>query len=175
MYHKLINIDNIITSKPDKIIKRAKAFLVNSNKEVIIIKTNTGCMLPGGHLENNESINNALFRELREELGQKYLEVKNITPFYEVEYWANKNGLKIQSIVYYFLVNTNKVPNISNRQLTNREKSGNFEVNIIKFDKLREFVINCVVPNRVDINSAIANEILEAIDLIKKNHLIEMQ
>lgn len=48
----------------------------DSNEKIAIIKTPTGYFLPGGGLEGNESHNQCLLREAKEEMGWE-IEVKN--------------------------------------------------------------------------------------------------
>lgn len=52
----------------------AYALILNPNGELAVVKTSLGLFLPGGGLDDNESPEEALSRELHEEVGFKLLQ-----------------------------------------------------------------------------------------------------
>lgn len=91
---KQINIygDNY-NAKTSKVREACRAFIANDGK-ILISYENKNCqlMLPGGGLENNESFEECLIREVEEETGY-IVKVKNkivtINEYYEDYLWIN--------------------------------------------------------------------------------------
>ena len=65
---KIVNYDHIKKKDINDRIIRVKALIINSKKEILLAKAYTTIQFPGGHLEENESLNEALKRELKEEI-----------------------------------------------------------------------------------------------------------
>ncbi|MCX6737024.1 MAG: NUDIX hydrolase [Candidatus Parcubacteria bacterium] len=70
------------------ILKKGNTFLILKNNKEDINNLNVGWESPGGHLEENENIEQALFRELKEE--------------------TNLTDIKILSPIHSFLFDTGK-------------------------------------------------------------------
>ena len=60
---------NIFENEVTEIVKRVKVLLINSNNELLLAYSNNCYQFPGGHVEDGESLLNAVYREIKEETG----------------------------------------------------------------------------------------------------------
>lgn len=63
------NEDNLEEKDINNYVGRAKMLLVNSKGECLLGYGNNAYQLPGGHLEENETYEECLIREVMEETG----------------------------------------------------------------------------------------------------------
>lgn len=120
-----------------EVVKRVKILLVNSKKEILLGYSYNNYQFPGGHVEENENLIEAVYREIEEETGI-FLDKDNTIKPFAVHYgyykdWPsiNKNR-KIE--IYYYEIKTDKVPNLDNTKYTENEKEGNFQLRYINLD-----------------------------------------
>ena len=162
---KRILINNKSLSKDDldyKVI-RVKAFFVNSNNEVLLAHNNDTYQLIGGHLKKNESIDDCLIREIKEETGI-YLRSLN-TPFLNIttydDNYFNTNK-KVENSIYYYRVVSDAIPDLSNTEYDDIELQSDFNLFYVKLSDFENFIKNCMSEGTIDKN--IANEMLIALD-----------
>ena len=83
-----------------QLIHVAAGIIYDDEKRILIARKRKGLPMegfwefPGGKVENGESFNNALKRELKEELN---IEINNIQPFLDYEYISGANSLSMHS------------------------------------------------------------------------------
>lgn len=116
-----------------EVVKRVKVLLVNSNNDVLLGYSHNNYQFPGGHVEENETLVQAVNREVLEETGIE-LNITNIEPFacaigYYKDCPAEEKNRKIE--IYYYEVKTDEKPNLENTEYTENEKDGNFELRYI--------------------------------------------
>ena len=116
-----------------EVVKRVKVLLVNSNNDVLLGYSHNNYQFPGGHVEENETLVQAVNREILEETGIE-LNITNIEPFacaigYYKDWPAEGKNRKIE--IYYYEVKTDEKPNLENTEYTENEKDGNFELRYI--------------------------------------------
>ena len=116
-----------------EVVKRVKVLLVNSNNDVLLGYSHNNYQFPGGHVEENETLVQAVNREVLEETGIE-LNITNIEPFacaigYYKDWPAEGKNRKIE--IYYYEVKTDEKPNLENTDYTENEKDGNFELRYI--------------------------------------------
>ena len=142
---KIYNEDNLNINEIDEKTTRARAILVNSNKEILMCYSNglTHYEFPGGHLEGNETLEEGLKREIKEETGI-IIDVNNISPFYAIKYYcknyrnSNKNRLVE---IYYYVIYCDLVYDESKRKLDSNEIKQNYECRYVNMHELKNILI----------------------------------
>lgn len=131
MKETIYNYDCLNEEDITEVIIRVKALIINSSKEILLGKSDSSYQFPGGHLEVNESLIDALKREILEETGIALDEKEIDKPFYKVTY-LNKDypvkDINRKSEIYYYVVNTDKEVDISKVKLTENEAKNNYRV-----------------------------------------------
>ena len=133
MKQLITNKYNLTDSDMTEVVKRVKVLLVNSNNDVLLGYSHNNYQFPGGHVEENETLVQAVNREIFEETGIE-LNITNIEPFacaigYYKDWPAEGKNRKIE--IYYYEVKTDEKPNLENTEYTENEKDGNFELRYI--------------------------------------------
>ena len=133
MKQLITNNYNLTDSDMTEVVKRVKVLLVNSNNDVLLGYSYNNYQFPGGHVEENETLVQAVNREIFEETGIE-LNITNIEPFacaigYYKDWPAEGKNRKIE--IYYYEVKTDEEPNLENTEYTENEKNGNFELRYI--------------------------------------------
>lgn len=133
MKQLITNNYNLTDSDMTEVVKRVKVLLVNSNNDVLLGYSYNNYQFPGGHVEENETLVQAVNREILEETGIE-LNITNIEPFacaigYYKDWPAEGKNRKIE--IYYYEVKTDEKPNLENTEYTENEKNGNFELRYI--------------------------------------------
>ena len=133
MKQLITNKYNLTDSDMTEVVKRVKVLLVNSNNDVLLGYSHNNYQFPGGHVEEDETLVQAVNREILEETGIE-LNITNIEPFacaigYYKDWPAEGKNRKIE--IYYYEVKTDEKPNLENTEYTENEKDGNFELRYI--------------------------------------------
>lgn len=133
MKQLITNKYNLTDSDMTEVVKRVKVLLVNSNNDVLLGYSHNNYQFPGGHVEENETLVQAVNREVLEETGIE-LNITNIEPFacaigYYKDWPAEGKNRKIE--IYYYEVKTDEKPNLENTDYTENEKDGNFKLRYI--------------------------------------------
>lgn len=86
---KIYNYDNLTSDAIDETTTRARAIIINSNREVLMCYSNglQHYEFPGGHLEKNETLEESLKREILEETGIT-IDLEKVKPFYTIKYYC---------------------------------------------------------------------------------------
>lgn len=169
----VINIGNLINYEAES--KKVRLLSIKDNK-ILICNYNGFWMLPGGKIEQSESNEEALKREIKEELG---ITIENINEFVTVNTYAKdypsrldnkKEDKKIKTIYY----TTDKEVNlaIKRRKLSDKEKEGRFLITYMYIDEL----INKInTSTMTDKQRLFADEVLKVINYyLKKDKLIDL-
>lgn len=158
------NNDNIKLSDVTSISVRIKVLLINNGK--LLIGNEDGCfMFIGGHKEDNEKLIDTLKREVKEETGIELdSEVIN-DPFLKIIYlnkdYPNKRENR-ESDIYYYAVETIKLPNLENVNYTESEINKHFELINIDLNKAID-IIKENIPNHKD-NEIISKDMIIALE-----------
>ena len=164
------NADKIKIEDVQLFTTRVKVFILNKDKDVLIATSDTGCQLPGGHVEENEPIKESIKREVREETGIELSDEEIKEPFYEIKYikknYKNSGKNRLSNILYY-LVFSDKKPDISKINLTEREKLNNFAIQYVNIKNFEDFVLSYANSDQKEIDKTIAEEMLRVFNLIR--------
>ena len=158
------NSNNLNMKDINNIVKRAKAIIVNDKDEILLAKTDRAMFLPGGHVDEGETYDECLIREIEEETGVKLkkLEKKEII---NIEYYSKdypKKGTNSYYLSKYFVIKLNLKPNYNKLKLTEEEKQYNFKVIYVP----REKVLN-LLYNELNSDKSFGS-VLDTIDAIKE-------
>lgn len=132
----LYNNDSLTKEEINNKVERAKIVIVNSNNEVLLGFSKNEYQIIGGHLEEGESYDEGLIREVKEETGIE-LPYEKREPFIIIRYYTRNypnEGQNTEYIAKYFAIKTDLKPNISKMSLDQEEQKNNFEFRYIKLD-----------------------------------------
>ena len=121
------------------------------------------CQLPGGHVEDGETLIQGVIREIKEETGIELDEFEINKPFYEILYYiknyqgSNKN--RMANTLYYF-IKTDKEPNFNSLKLTTNEKKNEFHLVYFNINNFKKDVKGYISKEKNNKNKLIAEEIL---------------
>ena len=151
------NEDNLTLNDANKVTLRAKLIVENNNDEILICHMGVKYFLIGGHIDNDESDEQCLTREVAEESGVT-LNFSNILPIASSNY-INKdypqNGDFTYTNTNYYAIKYDLVPNIEMQNLTEEEKKENFKLMYIPKNEVINFL-----ENTKEINATLSDTIM---------------
>ena len=151
------NEDNLTLNDANKVTLRAKLIVENNNDEILICHMGVKYFLIGGHIDNDESDEQCLTREVAEESGVT-LDFSNILPIASSNY-INKDYPQNGDITYtntnYYAIKYDLVPNIEMQNLTDEEKKENFKLMYITKNEVINFL-----KNNKEINAILSDTIM---------------
>ncbi len=167
----ITNENHLKEEEMTEIVKRVKALLVNSKQELLLGYSYHTYQFPGGHVEENETLLNAVKRELKEETGIEIQE-NNLDYFackygYYKDYPKKGQNRKIE--IYYYEIKTDEKPNLENTSYTEEEAKGNFELRSIPLNN----VIEVLEQNAKEYGDpyGIADEMITLLTEYRREHL----
>lgn len=151
------NEDNLTLNDANKVTRRAKLIVENNNDEILICHMGVKYFLIGGHIDNDESDEQCLTREVAEESGVT-LNFSNILPIASSNY-INKDYPKEGTITYtntnYYAIKYDLVPNIEMQNLTEEEIKEKFKLMYIPKNEVINFL-----ENNKEINATLSDTIM---------------
>ena len=149
-------IDNKYNIKEEdvtEVVKRVKALLINSKDEILLAYSNNCYQFPGGHLEDGETMDECITREMKEETGIN-LEVSE-EPFlcistYDNDYFGS--GKKVLNSIYYYRFFTDDEPNYAETHYDELELATEFNLYYVNFSLLDKFLKKCINDGSIDPN-----------------------
>ena len=163
MKEVLINNDNLDISDIDEVVVRTKALIIDDNDNILLGYCNNIYQFPGGHMNEGETIDECLIREVREETG---IDIKDIPhklfmrTTYRTKNYRDTN-LSRQNEIYYFIIRTNLKYNPANTELDDYEKNGNYTVREIPLSDVKKVLEN---NKKSYIGEIIYKEMIEALN-----------
>lgn len=165
----LYNYDYLKEEEINKIVCRAKMVIVNSDDEILLGYGNSNYQLPGGHLEPNETFDECVVREVKEETGID-IPFENRKPFFVVQYMCKDYPSKNDNTKYianYYCIKTDEKPNLDEVNLTENEKEGMFDLQYIHKDDIVR-----VLENNMN-TCKNKNVVIDTLEVIKEYLKIE--
>jgi len=163
MKETIYNYDYLEDDDITEVVIRIKALIIN-DKNIILGNENNIYQFPGGHLEDNETFEECLKREVLEETGIEIDSNEIKRPFMKVTY-LNKDWPEIEknrkSEIYYYLIETIKNPDMSKVKYTDYEKQGNFKIESVPLSESISVIENNISKNEK--NKVIAPDMIMAI------------
>ena len=160
----IYNYDCLNEEDITETVIRAKALVINNNN-IIVGNENNILQFPGGHLEDDETLEQCLKREILEETGIE-IEDNEIKKMFMKVTFKNKDwpseGKNRKAEIYYYLIETTKEPNLEKTKYTDNEKKGNFKIESIPLINSIN-IIEKNIPNN-EKNKVIAPEMIMAIE-----------
>lgn len=132
------NEDNLRKEDINNSIKRAKILIINSNNEILLGYGHNTYQIIGGHVEDNESYDECIVREVKEETGIE-LSLEKREPFLQIVYYSRdypNEGLNSEYIINYYSINSDLKPDIDKINLTENEKEGLFEFRYVSLNNV---------------------------------------
>ncbi len=156
--NQVIHNENKLTlNDANRVTRRAKLIVENNNDEILICHMGVKYFLIGGHIDNDESDEQCLTREVAEESGVT-LNFSNILPIASSNY-INKDYPKNGDITYtntnYYAIKYDLVPNIEMQNLTEEEIKENFKLMYIPKNEVINFL-----ENTKEINATLSDTIM---------------
>jgi len=160
----LYNYDNLQEQDINRVVRRAKILIINSNDEILFAHSNNNYFFVGGRVEENETFEEGIVRETKEETGID-LPLEKREPFFNITY-MNKDypsdGVNTKSVANYYLIKCDTKPDLSKVSLTDEERVSNFKLVYIKKDKVIEEL------NKSLENCSNKNVVKDTIDVVKE-------
>ena len=168
MKTRVINYDKLKEEDITDKVVRVKALMLNSKKEILLASAYTTIQFPGGHLENHETLNDALKREIMEETG--IVLNKEYEPFFCLKYMVKdypKKGNNRLLEIYYFYIFSYERYNLANTHFDEQESIGGFELEYVPFKGLKKYLKQNI--GNLEINKVVTHEMLLALKEFKKS------
>lgn len=159
----IINDDHLKDTDIEMRVIRVKGFILNSKNKILLAHNNNTYQFPGGHVEDNESVNECIVREIRDETGISLDVIEE--PFLCIEtYDSNyfETGKKVLNSIYYYRFFTDEEPDFSKTHYDELELATDFNLFYLNFDQLEEFLKKNMSENKMDLK--IAREMMYALE-----------
>ncbi len=160
------NSQNKNINEYKNIVYRTRGLIINSNNEILLGKMDQTYQFPGGHANENESIEDCLIREIREETGIN-IEGKVLKPFYIIKNYEENLANNSYSEFNYFIINTDEKYDINNTNYDDYEIDLNYRLEYVNLDNLVEKLMN--EANMNSINQLVYPDMIDVLNEYLKN------
>ena len=120
--------------------------IIKNNDKFLLVNYGGLYMFPGGKLEDNEYLSNAIKRELKEEIGIDY-EISELAPLTSFEQtqknYPKRDGKIVDRIIttFYFIAPYKGI-NLDNTNLSEKEKRENFKLEFLTEEEINLYILN---------------------------------
>lgn len=168
--YSVINENNLQLKDIQEFNSKVRAFLIDDENNILIANYGNVILLPGGSIDKDEEANDAIIRELKEEVGVEYrvdeLTYLNTLDYYQKDYPKRDGTLQNRLITTNYFVGRYK--GISNQTLTEKERKDNFRLQLVSIDELEELVLNN--QNNNPRNIYFVKELLTILEYYKQSY-----
>ena len=160
----IINDNNLTDADIEKNVIRVKGLIINSRGKILLAHNNHTYQFPGGHKEDNESNDECIVREIKDETGI-ILSIQD-EPFscittYDANYF--NSGKKVKNSIYYYRFFSDDIPRIENTHYDELELETDFNLFYVPFSDLKNFLNKSIDSGSIDVN--IGREMLHVVDV----------
>lgn len=167
-----INDDKLKCSDLQEVSTKVRAILIDEHSQILIANYHNVILLPGGKVDEGESLLGAMTRELSEEIGQDYSEEELqflVTLNYFQKNYPRGNGIfKNRLVQTHYFVGKYKDINWGMQKLTEKEQKGNFHLELVPLDSLENVILNNKSTNPR--NQYFQKELLNILELYKNSN-----
>ena len=162
----VINDNNLDNSSMEMEVVRVKGLIINSKGKILLAHNNNTYQFPGGHREENETNEDCILREIKEETGIELEKVDN--PFLCIETFDNNyfnTGRKVLNRIYYYRFITDEIPKLEETHYDELEIETDFNLFYVDFSTLDKFIEKQMDLGTIDVK--IGREMLFVIEEYK--------
>ena len=160
----VINDSGLNKEEIDLEVIRVKALIVNSSGKILMAFNNNTFQFPGGHLEDGESKEECIRREVMEETGiiiEESLEPFLVITTYDDKYFDTNK--RVLNSIYYYRIISDEVPNLDNTHYDELELKSDFDLYYVDFSNIGSFIKKEMENGKVD--KKIGREMLYVVDI----------
>ena len=160
----VINDSGLNKDEIDLEVIRVKALIVNSSGKILMAFNNNTFQFPGGHLEEGESKEECIRREVMEETGiiiEESLEPFLVITTYDDNYFDTNK--RVLNSIYYYRIISDEVPNLDNTHYDELELKSDFDLYYVDFSNIGSFIKKEMENGKVD--KKIGREMLYVADI----------
>ncbi len=160
----IINDDQLNDEDIEQKVVRVKGLILNSKGKILLAHNNNTYQFPGGHKEDDESMDDCIKREIKEETGIDLEVVEK--PFLCIDTYDNDyfgTGKKVLNSIYYYRFFTDEVPNFNETKYDELELATDFNLFYLSFSNLGEFLQKNIKEGTMD--PKIAREMIHVVEV----------
>ena len=147
----VINDDNLQFDEVKELTSKVRAILVDENNKILVANYGNVILLPGGKVDEGETLSEAITRELSEELGQDYsaneLYFFVTLNYYQKNYPKRDGTFQNRLVQTHYFVGSYKGIKLDSRRLTEKEQKGNFRLELVSLEELENMILNNINNN----------------------------
>ena len=148
-----INYGNLKDYEINETKEKVRAIIISTDEKLLVANYNGVLLLPGGSINKNETKEDALLRELKEELGIDYTlnetEFLFTLAFYQKNY-PKRNGITLnRKVVNHYYIVPFKSIDYNNQTLTEKELNDKFNLQFLSTDEISEYLQNINTDNPI--------------------------
>lgn len=159
----IYNNDNLNENEINNYVNRAKMIVENSNEELLLAIANKNYFLIGGHVEKDESFDECIVREIKEESGVN-ISLEKRLPYLSIIYYCKdypQKGLNSKYTNNYYAIKYDLIPDLNNTSLEQGEIDDGFKLEYIPKEKVLETLYKNL-KNCTNIN--VINDTIKAVE-----------
>ena len=149
----IINDHNLTEDEMESSVVRVKGLIINSKGKILLAHNNNTYQFPGGHVDDNETADECVVREIKEETGIDVSVTE--APFLCIKTFDNNyfsKGKKVLNTIYYYRFFTDDIPNFQETHYDELELATDFNLFYVVFADLENFLKKSIEDGMIDPN-----------------------